>query len=246
VTRGRRAGRPSRIRAGAMALAAVLASGCSEPSLRPASDPAAAAPDSIRLRPLVQQAVEARVSANKYWRNARGQVGEHMTMLIIPSDAVPGLAYAWGFFFPPNTAHVGPFAGVVGVLDDRTRILQDEEDWALLVGPAWAPRGPGDAVAACAEVTRFIDDWPSRDYVYSDTASELFSVTWPHEVEEMKRRLTNPSAERTAGGGWEVGYWMVHPIRSVRHRCVLHPGQPAATAIQIVPLDTADVGTIAV
>jgi hypothetical protein len=236
-------------RAGAVALAVVLAAACAEPAPRPsASSPPTAYPeatsDSARLRPLVQQAVEARVARNPYWKQARLQVGEQMWMRIIPSEAVPGLSYAWGFFVPPNTADVGPFAGVVGALNGTARILEATEDWASLVGPAWAPRGPGDALTACVEATAFIDDWPSRDHLYTDTASALFAGTWPFDVEEMKRRLTNPAAERTGDGGWVVGYWMVMGGRSVRYRCMLHPGAPAAAALQIVPVDTADVGSI--
>jgi hypothetical protein len=243
VRRDRRAGPLSRVRAGGMAA-------CARPSGKPATPDAlsavvpAAAPDSVRLRPLVQQAVEARVAANPYWKQARGQVGGLMSIRIIPSGAVPGLSYAWGFFVPPNTSHVGPFAGVVGVMNDSARILEDAEDWASLVGSAWAPRGPEDAIAACVEVTGFIDAWASRGSLYSDTASALFATTWPHQVDEMKRRLTNPSVERTPGGGWEVDYWVVPGCRSYRHRCLLHPGAPPATAVQIAAVDTADVGSI--
>jgi hypothetical protein len=200
------------------------------------------APDSVMLRRTVQRAVEARVAANPYWKRAQRQVAKSMSLRIVPSHAVPGLRYAWGFFVPANTAHVGPFGGVVGVVADRTRILESGTDWASLVGREWSPRGPTDVIAACVEVTRFSEPWGNLYLVYSDTATRLFGMSLPSQVEEMNRRLAHPTAERSGDGTWEATYWIVHGGRSIRYRCLLRPGAPPESMIRLVPGDTADVG----
>jgi hypothetical protein len=210
-------------RAAALVLAAgLLASACHAPPVRPA--PAdAALPDSVRLRPLVQRAVEARVAADPHWRSARRRVAEGLYIRMVPSAAVPRLRYAWGFFSPTPSPHGASFTGIVGVLGDSARILEDAEDWAALVGPEWAPRGPADVIAACVEVLPLTEERPRPPLVYHDTASTIFGMTIPAHGEEMKRRFANPAAERAGDGAWQASFWTVRAAHSLRHQCRLRP-----------------------
>lgn len=177
--------------------------------------------DTAQVRSILTS--ELKKKAPGFTRNVGTPGSRGLPVFVDTSIALPGVAYHWMGFAPPNTGHV--MIHVVAASVGTTLIpIGSPADWNRAAAFAgWRPRDEASAVRACADLVRVAGPaagvvWQPTMFTDPATLSNR-SVRGAHL---LAPRIARPVTE-PAEGGWNVIAWFLESGRTTQYRCRIRP-----------------------
>ena len=136
------------------------------------------------------------------------------------SQAVPGLVYHWGEYFPRRTIHVR-FSAVVGVRERAHVLVDDVQDWLEAAG-SFTASAEEQALRVCAELIHTTTrprapDLPPLLYLGPQSLRNLARPVPDSQI--LRDSLSGPEIRREAASGWLVKAWAVERTDVRRYQC---------------------------